>query len=357
VRETLRVRAREAWSIGPGLWARKWAAMHEDKTCSGRRGFALCIGLALGVGALVYKMYDPSPVGHFRSEEGYRAYAASYDAAMGQLPAPTRSMDLDTDFGTVRVYEFSSARTRGSTPIVLLPGRTSGVPMWEANLPGLAEERTVYALDALGDAGMSVQTRRIGDAADQAAWLDQALARLGEPKVHLVGHSFGGWLAASYAVRHPERVASLSLLEPVFVFGGLRWQVYVKSIPASVPFLPQSWREAMLSDFGGADEIDPDDPVARMISDATEHYAAKLPLPQRLSKEQLRSLSIPVYVAMAADSSMHDSAAATRVARDNVRDLRIRNWPGATHSLPMEFPERLNRELLGFVAAHDPTVP
>jgi hypothetical protein len=60
---------------------------------------------------------------------------------------------------------------------------------------------------------------------------------------------------------------------------------------------------------------------------------------------------------MAADSSMHDSAAATRVARDNVRDLRIRNWPGATHSLPMEFPERLNRELLGFVAAHDPTDP
>ena len=143
------------------------------------------------------------------------------------------------------------------------------------------------------------------------------------------------------------------MLEPVFVFGGLRWQVYVKSIPASVPFLPQSWREAMLSDFGGADEIDPDDPVARLISDATEHYAAKLPLPQRLSTEQLRSLPMPVYVAMAADSSMHDSAAAIRVAHDNIRDLRIRNWPEATHSLPMEFPDQLNRDLLDFMAAHD----
>jgi hypothetical protein len=54
---------------------------------------------------------------------------------------------------------------------------------------------------------------------------------------------------------------------------------------------------------------------------------------------------------------LDDSAAATRVARDNVRDLRIRNWPEATHSLPMEFPERLNRELLGFVAAYAPTDP
>jgi pimeloyl-ACP methyl ester carboxylesterase len=336
------------------------AAMHKNKTCSVRRGLALRIGLALGVvlglgvGALVYTTYDPSPVGHFRTKEGRRAYAASYDAAMEQLPTPTRSMDLETDFGTVRVYEFSSARTRGSVPVVLLPGRTSGAPMWEANLPRLAAERTVYALDALGDAGMSVQTRKISDSADQAAWLDQVIARLGRPKVHLVGHSFGGWLAANYAVRHPERVASLALLEPVLVFEGLRWQVYVKSIPASVPFVPRSWQDAMLSDFGGAEEIDPDDPVARMISDATEHYAAKLPLPQRLSEDQLRSLPMPVYVAMAADSSMHDSAAVTRIARDTVRDLRIRNWPGATHSLPMEFPERLNRELLDFIATHDP---
>ena len=149
--------------------------MHKDKTRRGRRGFAQRIGLALGVvlglgvGALAYKTYDPSPVGHFRTKEGRRAYAASYAAAMGQLPTPTRSMDLETDFGTVRVYEFSSARTRRSVPVVLLPGRTSGAPMWEANLPGLAAERTVYALDALGDAGMSVQTRSIADSADQAA--------------------------------------------------------------------------------------------------------------------------------------------------------------------------------------------
>jgi pimeloyl-ACP methyl ester carboxylesterase len=339
---------------------RKRLAMHNDNTRRGRRAFALRMGVALGVvlglGILVYKTYDPSPIGRFRTEEGRRAYATSYDAAMGQLPEPTRTMDLDTNFGTVRVYEFSSARTRSSVPVVLLPGRTSGVPMWEANLRGLAAERTVYALDALGDAGMSVQTRKISDSADQAAWLDQVIARLGRPKVHLVGHSFGGWLAANYAVRHPERVASLALLEPVFVFGGLRWQVYVKSIPVSVPFQPRSWQDAMLSDFGSAEEINPDDPVARMISDATEHYAVKLPLPQRLSEDQLRSLPMPVYVAMGADSSMHDSAA-TQVARDNVRDLRIGIWPGATHSLPMEFPERLNREHLDFVAAHDAPHP
>lgn len=39
-------------------------------------------------------------------------------------------------------------------------------PPW--NLPDLAAERTVYAIDALGDAGLSVQTRAIANGADQA---------------------------------------------------------------------------------------------------------------------------------------------------------------------------------------------
>ena len=105
-------------------------------------------------------------------------------------------------------------------PVVLLPGRTSGVPMWASNLPDLAAARTTYALDALGDAGLSVQIRPISDGADQADWLDQVLAQLPVRSVHLLGHSFGGWLAANYAVRHPERVQTLTLLDPVFVFQG-----------------------------------------------------------------------------------------------------------------------------------------
>jgi pimeloyl-ACP methyl ester carboxylesterase len=262
-------------------------------------------------------------------------------------------MDMATAFGTVRVYEFASTRTPGAIPAVLLPGRSSGVPMWASNLADLAAKRTVYALDALGDAGMSVQTRRIENGADQADWLDEAIAGLGSPTVHLVGHSFGGWSAANYAVRHPERVATLTLVEPVFVFQGLRWQIYAWSLPASLPFLPDRWRDRMLSEIGGSEEIDRDDPLTRMISDATEHFSAKIPLPERITDEQLRGLRMPVYAAVGASSSMHDPEAAVAVARATVKDVRVDLWPGASHSLPMEFPERLDREVLDFMAAHD----
>ena len=139
-----------------------------------------------------------SAVGHFRSATGEQAYLTAYRRAMSLLPTPRSNLDLETTFGRVRVYEFGAASAdRAAIPVVLLPGRTSGVPMWAYNLPDLAAARTTYALDALGDAGLSVQIRPIRDAADQADWLDQVLAQLPVRSVHLVGHSFGGWLAAT----------------------------------------------------------------------------------------------------------------------------------------------------------------
>ncbi len=91
-----------------------------------------------------------------------------------------------------------------------------------------------------------------------------------------------------------------------------------------------------------------------MIADATEHFAAKLPLPERISNGQLQSLRMPVYAALAGRSSMHDGAAAVEAARANVKDIAVELWPDATHSLPMEYPDRLDREALEFMAAHEP---
>jgi pimeloyl-ACP methyl ester carboxylesterase len=272
---------------------------------------------------------------------------------MALLPPPRSTPDLETTFGRVRVYEFAAASADpAAVPAVLLPGRTFGVPMWTKNLPDLAAFRTTYALDALGDAGMSIQIRPVREATDQADWLHQVLARLPVRTVHLVGHSFGGWLAANYATRQTERVRTLTLLEPVFVFQGLRWQVYLISLPALLQFLPHRWRDHMLITVGG-DPIDPDNPVARMISAAVDHYAVKLPLPERFTAAQLRGLRMPVYTALAGRSTMHDGARAADVARAAIPGATVTLWPAATHSLPLEQAAPLGRAILAFMAAHD----
>jgi len=319
-----------------------------------RRGIVWKVLAALAVLCVVVYVttYDPSTVGYWRSDEGRRAYEAAYAEVMAAMPTPTEHYDIPTGYGTVCVYRWANEENADATPALFLPGRSSGVPMWSANVPAVAASRPVYAMDALGDTGLSEQTAPIEDGADQAAWVNEVLAALGLKSVHLVGHSFGGWAAANYATRHPERVATLTLLEPVFTFQGLKAEVYIKSIPVSLPFLPRAWRERFLQDTGGGGEVDLNDPMARMIASGVEHYAAKLPLPQQLSEEQLRGWAMPVFVAMAGNSAMHDGARGIAVAEANVPDVQARLWPDATHSLPMEVAPELNAQIIEFLAAH-----
>jgi pimeloyl-ACP methyl ester carboxylesterase len=70
--------------------------------------------------------------------------------------------------------------------------------------------------------------------------------------LHLIGHFFGGGSAANFAMRHPQRIASLTLWESIFVFAGLRWQMYVATLPSALAFLPGSWRRKGLESIGGA---------------------------------------------------------------------------------------------------------
>ena len=292
---------------------------------------------------------DSEALGRFRTPEGEMEYKTAYMDAMELLPEPDNIFDIRTDYGTVRVYKFSNESDKTGIPVVLLPGRLSGTPMWSRNLNGLLSERAVYIIDILGDAGMSVQTGRINNSRDQALWLEQVFAGLELSGIHLAGHSFGGYNAANYAVYYPDRIVTLDLLEPVFVFSGLKWQFYIKSLPASLPFLPERMRKKMLAEIGGTAEVDLNDPVAGMIAAAAEHYSIALPLPEVLTEEQLNGLSMPVYIAFGGRSIIHDVRKASENAMKNLRNKEIKIWDEGTHSLPMEFPEELNHDLNSFM--------
>lgn len=189
-------------------------------------------------------MYDPNTIGYWRSVEGQKVYEEAYAEAMAELPPPMQTHDIQTTYGTVRVYQWLNEQHRSKSPAVFLPGRSSGVPMWAANLPAIAATRPAYAMDAIGDAGLSKQTVALKNGADQAAWIDQVLSTLQLESVHLVGHSLGGWAAANYASRYPKRVVSLTLLEPVVTFVGFKWDLYIKTIPVSLPFCQKNGEKA-----------------------------------------------------------------------------------------------------------------
>lgn len=294
-------------------------------------------------------------VGHFRSAEGREQYAAAYAEAMDLLPEPTVVHDVETSHGSVRVYEWSTEENRRETPVILVPGRASGVPMWGENLQKLVGERRVLAFDALGDSGMSEQSVPFADFAEQAAPIDDVVRELAPEGVHIVGHSFGGAIAAAYARQHPERTVTLTLLEPAFTMARPPADLLFWAVVSSLPFVSEGLRETALQMIGGVEMESSsfqDDPMARMVAAASEHYRAALPQPSPLTDEQLAELTMPVYVAIASDHSLAGGDAATERA-EQLSQATVRTWPDTTHSLPMQAAGELEPVLLEFFAEHD----
>ena len=302
-------------------------------------------------------------VGNFRTVAGRADYVDAYEQVLQQLPALSSTEDVATAYGTVRVYAWSGEPSEPgavvAAPVVLLPGRTTGAPMWRDNLPSLIGQRRGLAVDALGDSGLSAQTVPITSMAEQAAWLDDVLDTVSpDVPVHLVGHSFGGATGAAYARAHPDRVASLTLLEPIFTLASPPVSIYLWSALILLP-TPQSWRDEALRRIGGTDDDpreDPsttDDPLARMIDVGAEQYTAKLPTPTVLDAGDLAQLTMPVYVAIGGADSLAGGDAAAETARSQLPDPTVRVWAGTSHSLPFQVPDELGTELLDFWRSAD----
>lgn len=316
------------------------------------RGPALAAVVGLVVGGFgVANLTEASPVGHFASAEGKDRYLAAYDTAMRELPPAQRTLDLRTSYGIVRVYRFAGVHD-DEHPLLLLPGRAAGTPMWADNLPSLLRQRSAYVVDLLGEPGMSVQDRPFTGHADQAAWLHEVLAQLPEEQVHVVGHSIGGWTAMNLVVHQPEKVASLTLIEPVLVFADLTLEAVVRSIPASLPWLPKGWRDDFNSWTAGGAPVE-DEPLADLIEVGMHTYRLEVPTPTRIDRQDLAALGVPTLVILAEESAMHDAQPAAKVARQTLRDASVEVYPGASHAVIGEQPDQIAADLAEHLAGLD----
>lgn len=288
--------------------------------------------------------------GGYVSPQARAEYYAAYDRGFAALPEPAEQFDITTAFGTARVYRFGDL---GPAPMMLLHGRSGATVMWQPNLVAFAARGPVYSVDLIGEPGRSEQTAPIRDAADQAAWLEAVMAELDLTGVHLLGYSFGGWLAANQAVRSPRRLASLTVIDPVQTFCQFPVELLWRTALASVPGLRRWGRPSFLRWIADGAETDPDDPVAIVIDAGMRTYRISLPTPRVLTDDELRSISVPVLALIAGCSVMHDGRRAAERAERLLPDACVELWPSATHAIAGEFASEVNQRVLQFLAEVD----
>ncbi len=293
-------------------------------------------------------------IGYFRDDEAYAHFRDAYAEGMAGLPVPQATFDVETSFGTVRCYRFGSAN---GTPMLLLPGRNSSTPLWASNLPGLLAHRTVYTVDLLGEAGLSVQSKRISNAADQATWLDETLVGLGLERVHLFGVSIGGWTAVNAAIHRPGRIASITVLDPAMTFARVSLKMIVVSMGTVIPFLPDWVRNRLLSWIAGGVPAPQNFPEGKLIASGMSDYTMRTAQPKLPTDEQLRSITMPALVILAGRSIVHDVAKAEQRAASTLIRGQVEVWPDASHAINGEYPDEIAERTAQFLREVDAATP
>jgi len=276
----------------------------------------------------------------FSNEAARARFLAVYDRAMQRLwPVPVRAEDIATRYGTVRVYR---AGPDGDDPYVLLTGASGNALAWYRWMDRFGD-RPVIAVDPLGEPSHSVQTARVPGQEGQAIWVEELLAGVGAKRAHLVGVSWGGHLALEHEIRHPGRVAAISLVDAASL-GPLGWRFWAWLIVGGLAalLLPGPLRRRAARRLRNAtlaeDELIP-------VLRATLGYRRPVTRAVVFTDEELIGIGVPVQALFGGRSPLRAAADRLRVV---VPHWRVEMVPDAGHALVMDAEDDVIDRVLTF---------
>jgi pimeloyl-ACP methyl ester carboxylesterase len=224
-------------------------------------------------------------------------FAPAYEAVLARWPE-VEVTSMASSYGTTRVLSGGPAE---APPLVLLPGGGATATVWFANAAALTREFRVHALDLPGNPGYTAVSVR--DAGELCAWLDDVLS-IADVPVGLVGHSYGGWVALTYALHAPDRVRRLALLDPTQCFGGFAPAYVLHALPVLMRPSRRTAGALLRWETRGRAL----DPVWSLLYGlaAEQPSTGKLVTRPRPAADQLRQLRVPTLVLLAERSRAHD---------------------------------------------------
>nr|WP_231496535.1 alpha/beta fold hydrolase [Rhodococcus sp. UNC363MFTsu5.1] len=261
-------------------------------------------------------------------------------------PIPSTQLDVPTSFGSTHVRRSGSG---DKTPIVLLHSVGANSLQWHFVVEDLSRDRVVYALDTIGTAGRSVQTAPLTSESDFATWIGDVLNELGLDRVHLVGYSHGAWHAVLMALHAPERLESVTLIEPGGVFDKPSWGVLFKMIRFGMRRTDENMRKMNEWMTPGYDI-----PESQFVcAKEALNYRPGIGWARVLKDAEVRSIAVPVLVIYGAETIVATpELAAARVAELLPR-AEIQVYPGTGHGILGQIPDRVIPRILQFIQNND----
>ncbi|MEU0493122.1 alpha/beta fold hydrolase [Nocardiopsis sp. NPDC006139] len=262
----------------------------------------------------------------YRSEAGEREVRRRYLEALDAWPVPAERVRLPTREGETFVL---ACGPRDAPPVVLLHGSGANSSVWAGDAPTWSRHLRMYAVDLVGEPGLSAPARPALDSDAVALWLDDVMDGLGLSRAAFVGMSLGGWTALDHAVRRPGRVERLALVCP----GGIGRQTPLRLAPALAwtPFGRWGRLRSVRAVLGLHEPR-----YAPLVEEVAAAFGEFRPRTETLpvfSDAALRSLDMPVKAVMGDRDLMLDSADTARRLRAHVPHAEVTVLPGVGHAV------------------------
>ncbi|MFH8407645.1 alpha/beta fold hydrolase [Streptomyces sp. NPDC018019] len=262
----------------------------------------------------------------YKSMSGAREIQRRYEEALDGWPVPAERIRVPTREGETFVI---ASGPPDAPPVVLLHGAGANATMWQGDIATWSRHFRTYAVDVIGEPGLSAPSRPPLASDAYALWLDDVLDGLGIAAASVVAASLGGWLALDYAVRRPHRVTRLALLCP----GGLGKQrigLLFKTL-----LLRPFGRRGMRRSARAATGLDSPSagPVLDQVVLTFTHFKPRTEQLPVFPDDALRGLDVPVLLIAGTRDAMFDTAGTARRVRACVPHATVRILPGVGHAI------------------------
>ncbi|WP_437995223.1 alpha/beta hydrolase [Sorangium sp. So ce185] len=283
----------------------------------------------------------------FRSPEARARIATWFERFREKAPVPTRAREVSTRFGATHVLV---AGPEHAPPLVCVHGAMASSAHLLPELGPLLTRFRVYAVDVIGQSVKSADVRVPVEGPAYAEWLTDVLDALGLPRAHLLGVSWGGFVALRMAEVAPARIDRLVLIVPGGVVSGPVWQGLTRvAIPMALyRAFPSEDRLARLVSglFTTQDTM-----WGPYFGDAVRSYRLDMRIPPLATPEALAGFTRPALVFGADDDVSFPGAKLLARAKVLLPRAETELLEGCRHSPPTDdaFRARLGGRIARFL--------
>ena len=288
----------------------------------------------------------------FSSPQGEVQIKQAYQTVLGQWPVPYRELQVITSFGDTHVIV---SGPEDGHPVVLLHALLASAVSWIHNVEALSLKYRVYAVDVIGEGNKSCPVKPIQSLDDFLQWFTELIGQLQLDDLSLVGNSYGGFTAAYFAMKLPERVRKLVLVAPAAtIYRMTPFYIHMfipKGLYLFFPKLPGRER-AMRRSVDWMHAGLPPDPLWEPLFYRNMMFGSLInqALPRVYTKEEFAQIRAPVLLILGKKEVIYNPRRAIQAAKELIPGLQVELVPDAHHIAALARPEIVNKRLLQFLA-------